>query len=244
MNQQKRAGDRYLELHAQGLTNTEIARACGVSQAAVSAFFKKNGVARNKQRRTSKHNKPLRAAERAGMTYKQAAEHLGLSVDYVSRLCKRLGIKLVDGRTTGTVKGYTVDDYRKRAAAGMTKAQAAADMGVAGGSVSYMSSRYGIEFADEKQERIDRYVSLHAKGLSNIEIAREMGVCPSAVTQIFKRLGIRRNNWGNYEKHRKAVEQYAADGLTYTEAAERMGLTSKHVRTVCRVLGVALAEKK
>lgn len=143
------------------------------------------------------------------------------------------------------IKGYTAEDYNRRAEAGMTKKEAAADMGVSSGAVSHMARKYGIKFRqDVKRDRVARYLELHAQGMSNSEIARSCGVRPSAVSHAFEVRGIRRNNWGNYEKHRKAVEQYAADGLTYAEAAERMGLTSKHVRTVCRVLGVALAEKK
>ena len=105
MTKQKRTGDRYLELHAQGLTNAEIARACGMSPQTVTSFFQKKGIARNKPKPTSKHEKALRQAQRRKLTYQQAAQVMGLSQAYVSATCKRLGIKLVDGRSFGNRRG-------------------------------------------------------------------------------------------------------------------------------------------
>lgn len=98
MTNQKRSTDRYLKLHAQGLTNIEIARKCGVSPSAVTRYFQDNGITRNGIRRHSKHERALRRAEKRKLTYRQAAKEMGLSPRYVSAICKRLGIKLVDGR--------------------------------------------------------------------------------------------------------------------------------------------------
>ena len=88
---------KYLGLHDKGLANDEIANICGVSPSAVSLFFSARGIKRNSIAR-SKYADELRRMEKEGYTTKEAANELGIRQPAASALCKRLGVKLADGR--------------------------------------------------------------------------------------------------------------------------------------------------
>jgi predicted transcriptional regulator len=96
-----RPSDRYVKLRDEGMSNSEIARACGVKPSAVTAYFKKNGIERNQRKPRSKHERTLRAAQKLGMSYREVADYLGLKSGYVKLVCKRIGIELADRRSGG-----------------------------------------------------------------------------------------------------------------------------------------------
>lgn len=83
-----------------------------------------------------------------GYSRSQAAQLLGKNTSSISHLVKKYELNWPRKLSGHGRKGYTADDYRKLAEAGMSKAETARELGVHVNTVDQMSKTYKIKFRD------------------------------------------------------------------------------------------------
>lgn len=133
--------------------------------------------------------------------------------------------------------------YFDCAAAGMSQADAARHLGVTRERVRQVANQYGITFGTSivhVRAQLRREAVAHAAkvGLSGPAIAEVFGCHPSRASQLAKAAGIklyRKTKGGLYDD---ALRQACADGLSTTEAAERLGMWQPHVSAAAKRLGL------
>lgn len=83
-----------------------------------------------------------------GYSRSQAAQLLGKNTTSISHLVKKHKLNWPIRMFGHGRKGYSPDDYRELAAWGMSKAEAARELGVHVNSVDHMAKVYKIKFRD------------------------------------------------------------------------------------------------
>lgn len=83
-----------------------------------------------------------------GYSRSQAAQLLGKNTTSISNLVKKYELNWPIRLSGHGRKGYTPEDYRKLAKAGMSKAETAREMGVHVNSVDQMAKAHKIKFRD------------------------------------------------------------------------------------------------
>ena len=144
---------------------------------------------------------------------------------------------------------------------GLTDAQIAAEVGAAVSSVAHARRGVGLPAivgargparaareGGHRAARRARIQDLHAAGLTDQEIADELGATRSAVSQARSRLGLQVNRVQREQRVRRDpaprhdfradVTRLHSEGLTDQEMGARLDLTSSHVGTLRRGLGL------
>ena len=134
------ARDQIAALHAEGLTDREIAERMGREPATIWLMREDIGLPRN-VRRTKRDE--LCDLLSQGLTLSEAARQLGWRTQNAWEVAKRRGITDYAGKQ-GPKRAP--DEYRACAEKGMTKKEAARHLGVSLRAVDQMARRHGIRF--------------------------------------------------------------------------------------------------
>lgn len=137
----------------------------------------------------------VKALVEAGMCQKQIVRELGTTIYYVGKAFARANLKVAAKEPTSKY----ADAIRRCAEAGLTQSQAAKRIGIAQGSVSIISHKLGIKFADGRKaprgerssaSKVERLRNLALQGLTITEAAREAGITQPYASQLKKQHGI------------------------------------------------------
>lgn len=186
-----------------------------------------------------------------GLTQRETAERLGVTVSAVSVWAKRNGVRFAPAPNPGNRK-HADADWLRCYEAGMTCREAEAALGAARNTGYAAARRLGIAWpsmprggGNDPDPKYDRLQEMAEAGMTAKEMAREIGVSPSAARAALFKRGIRLRDYQrrangelNYADQYRAC---AAEGLTKRETAERLGVTVQAVRSWARRAGVTFS---
>ena len=136
-HQHRQAVDRAERIREMGRTmsQTEIAKALGITRQAVSVFVNKHGIELD----VSKAAKLRRfKTECQGMTAKEAAAHMGVDLSAIYRYAKNAGIKPASPAAVARQR-FVVECQ------GMTRKQAAEHLGVCRSTIHLYAKATGVK---------------------------------------------------------------------------------------------------
>ena len=134
------ARDQIAALHAEGLTDTEIAERMGRYQGHIRRMRLDMGLPRNVRRTKADELCDLLSQ---GLTLSEAARQLGWRTQNAWEVAKRRGITDYAGKR-GPQR--SPDEYRACAERGLTRKEAARHLGVSLSAADKMARRHGIRF--------------------------------------------------------------------------------------------------
>jgi len=196
------AVERYkTECLSQGMGTNEAAAHLGVCRETIRKYHSRlvergeakpvsHGGARKEHRAVWQRNVARFVTECRGMTRTEAAVHLGVSKESISRYSKASGVKLTR-EPSSEVKGRRQRLVNECLPQGMTRLEAAAHLGVNNPqTISNDCAALGIKLrrqpksADRPEAETKRWLEaapgLASQGLTKSEAAREVGAAPPA----------------------------------------------------------------
>jgi DNA-directed RNA polymerase specialized sigma subunit len=227
---------------AEGMTQREIAKRLGVSQASVYQWMKEAGISYRRPRRPGPAQKRLQeffdSGEAEGLTQREIAERIGLSPSQVSYLMKRTGLSRRLGAQTRLQKLLDSGE-----AEGMTQGEIAERIGASRARVSQLMKEGGISYRRPRraQKRLQEFFdSGEAEGLTQKEIAERVGVSPTRASQLIKEMGVPYQRPRRTQKRlQKLLDSGEAEGLTQKEIAKRLGVSPGTVSLLLKNMGIS-----
>ena len=132
-----------------------------------------------------------------GLTQRETAERLGVTVSAVSLWAKRNGVRFASAPNPGNRK-HADADWLRCHAAGMTCREAEAALGAARNTGYRVARRLGFTWpamrrggGNDPDPKYDRLQQMAEAGMTAKEMAREIGVPPSAARAALFQRGIR-----------------------------------------------------
>jgi len=154
-----------------------------------------------------------------------------------------------EGTDPGKVRYWTplfvakIEQYRKLASDGHTKASASKIMGVSRERVRQIAIAHGIEFAKPKSSMPDRIFTLHSEGKTLVEIAAQVGCTYETAQVTVKRLGLVPNRPKFPSPRADQIRELAALGMTGTEVARNLGISTAQVSAAKKRYGIVFQRR-